>query len=136
MAEDNELNWEIASALLSELGMEIDWAENGLVCTEKFQESPLHWYDGILMDLRMPQMTGFEAAAAIREMDREDASIVPIIAISADAFYDDIKRCLDCGMNAHVPKPLDIQELMVLLDKYLRQRDLERKKQNEGGSAV
>lgn len=128
MAEDNELNWEIASELLADLGLELDWAQDGLICVEKFSQSPPYWYDGILMDLRMPHMTGFEATVAIRSMNREDAGIIPIIAISADAFYDDIKRCLDCGMNAHTPKPIDIQEVTALLDQYFRQKDFERGK--------
>lgn len=69
----------------------------------------------------MPEMTGFEAARAIRGQDRADARTVPIIAISADAFHDDIQRCLDCGMNAHTPKPIDIQEVAVLLDRFFRE---------------
>lgn len=119
MAEDNELNWEIASELISELGVEIEWAENGQICVDMFQQSPLYHYDVILMDLRMPVMTGYEAACAIRAMNREDAGTVPIIAISADAYHDDVQRCLDCGMNAHTPKPIDILEVEGLLEKYL-----------------
>ena len=126
MAEDNELNWEIANELLADLGMELDWAENGQICVEKFQQSPPYWYDGILMDLRMPKMTGFEAAETIRAMKRDDAGKIPIIAISADAFYDDVKRCLDCGMNAHTPKPIDIRQLAELLEHHFRQFDKER----------
>ncbi len=126
IAEDNELNWEIANELLASIGIELDWARDGQICTEKFEQSPLYWYDGVLMDLRMPNMTGVEAAVAIRAMNREDAAKIPIIAISADAFYDDVKRCLDCGMNAHTSKPIDLQELSSLLDKHFRQYDLER----------
>ncbi len=126
MAEDNELNWEIANELLAELGMELDWAENGQICVEKFQQSPPYWYDGVLMDLRMPKMTGFEAAEKIRAMKRDDAGKIPIIAISADAFYDDVKRCLDCGMNAHTPKPIDIRQVAELLEHHFRQFDKER----------
>ena len=121
LAEDNELNWEIASELLAELELEAEWAQDGAVCVEKFRASPPGWYDAILMDLRMPEMTGFEAARAIRGQDRADARTVPIIAISADAFHDDIQRCLDCGMNAHTPKPIDIQEVAVLLDRFFRE---------------
>ncbi len=126
IAEDNELNWEIANELLASIGIELDWARDGQICTEKFEQSPLYWYDGVLMDLRMPNMTGVEAAVAIRALNREDAAKIPIIAISADAFYDDVKRCLDCGMNAHTSKPIDLQELSSLLDKHFRQYDLER----------
>ena len=119
VAEDNELNWEIADAMLSEFGMELDWAENGQICVEKFEKSKIGWYDIILMDLRMPIMTGFEAASAIRKLEREDASSIPIIAISADAFADDVKKCLDCGMNDHTAKPFDLVKIINLLNQYL-----------------
>lgn len=119
MAEDNELNWEIASEMLSDLGMELEWAENGQICVEKFEQSPPGWYDAILMDLRMPVMTGFEAAKAIRESDHGSAGTVPIIAVSADAFQEDIRKCLDCGMNAHTAKPFDLDEVLSLLRRLL-----------------
>ena len=93
LAEDNELNWEVANELLSDLGVELDWAEDGQICLNKFQKSPEGYYDAVLMDIRMPHMTGYEATKAIREMNRSDALSVPIIAMSADAFSDDIQRC-------------------------------------------
>lgn len=119
LAEDNEINWEIASELLSDLGVELDWAEDGQICLDKFQKSPEGYYDAILMDIRMPHMTGYEATKAIRGLNHPDARSVPIIAMSADAFSDDIQHCLECGMNAHVAKPIDITELTRLLKKYL-----------------
>ncbi len=118
-AEDNELNWEVGQDLLSELGLELDWAENGKICVEKMEQSEAGWYDAILMDLRMPVMTGYEAAAAIRGLPREDAKKIPIIAVSADAFKDDIEKCLACGMNAHAAKPYDLEELTEALCHYL-----------------
>lgn len=118
VAEDNELNWEIANELLSSVGFVLDWAENGKLCVEKFTEVQPGYYDAILMDLRMPEMNGFEATQAIRAMEREDAKEIPIIAMTADAFSDDVKTCLDCGMNGHVAKPLNIPELLRLLEKY------------------
>ena len=118
VAEDNELNWEIANELLSSVGFELDWAENGAVCVEKFAAAQPGYYDVILMDLRMPEMNGFEATRNIRAMEREDAGQIPIIAMTADAFSDDVKACLDCGMNGHVAKPLDIPELLRMLQKY------------------
>ena len=124
LAEDNDLNWEIASELLSSLGMELDWAENGKICVEKFLASPPGFYDAVLMDLRMPVMTGYEATAAIRALDRPDRNI-PIIAMTADAFSEDIKKCLDAGMNAHVAKPIDIRELSRLLEKFIHERRAE-----------
>ena len=121
LAEDNDLNWEIASELLSDLGMELEWAENGLICVDKFKASPVGFYDAILMDLRMPVMTGYEATAVIRKQARPDSNI-PIIAMTADAFAEDIKKCLDCGMNAHIAKPIDIREVSRLLEKYINER--------------
>ncbi len=120
LAEDNDLNWEIASELLSDLGLELDWAENGKLCVEKFQASSPGFYDAILMDLRMPVMTGYEATEAIRKLDRPDKNI-PIIAMTADAFSEDIKKCLDAGMNAHVAKPIDIREVSRLLEKFIHE---------------
>lgn len=119
LAEDNELNWEIARELLSDLGVELDWAEDGQICLDKFQKSPEGYYDAILMDIRMPHMTGYEATKAIRELYRSDALSIPIIATSADAFSDDIQHCLECGMNAHIAKPIDVLELTRLLKRYL-----------------
>lgn len=119
LAEDNDLNWEIASELLSELGLVLDWAENGQVCVEKFEQSEVGFYDAVLMDLRMPVMNGYEATKAIRASSRADADI-PIIAMTADAFSEDIKRCLDCGMNAHVSKPIDVKEVSRLLERHMK----------------
>ena len=118
LAEDNEINWEVASELLSSLGLELDWAENGRVCLEKFSQSPVGYYDAVLMDIRMPIMNGYEATVAIRGLDREDADI-PIIAMTADAFAEDVQKCLDAGMNAHVAKPIDIRDVSRQLEKYL-----------------
>ncbi len=118
VAEDNELNWEIASELLSSVGFVLDWAENGKLCVEKFAASQPGYYNAILMDLRMPEMNGFEATQSIRAMEREDARQIPIIAMTADAFADDVKACLDCGMNSHVAKPLNMPELLRLLQRY------------------
>jgi len=119
LAEDNELNWEVAKELLSDLGVELDWAEDGRICLDKFQKSPKGYYDIILMDIRMPHMTGYEATQAIRGLVHPDALSIPIIAMSADAFSDDIQHCLQCGMNAHIAKPIDVIELTRLLKRYL-----------------
>ena len=119
LAEDNELNWEIAHDLLEELGLELDWAENGQIAVERFQGSAPGYYDAVLMDIRMPVMNGYEATQAIRALDRADAGL-PIIAMTADAFAEDVKRCLDAGMNAHIAKPIDVREVARLLEKFLR----------------
>lgn len=118
LAEDNELNWEIASELLQEQGLELEWAENGEVCVEKFKKSEPGYYDAILMDIRMPIMNGYEATDLIR---RRIARMrrCPLVAMTADAYSDDIKRCIEHGMNAHIAKPIDIKEIIRVLKKYL-----------------
>ncbi len=115
LAEDNDLNWEIAEELLSEQGLALDRAENGRICVDMFQASPPGTYDAILMDIRMPVMNGYEATRAIRALSRPDAGTIPILAMSADAFSEDVQRCLDCGMNGHTAKPIDMDELTALL---------------------
>ena len=119
IAEDNEINWEVANELLSDLGVELDWAEDGQICLDKFQKSPEGYYDAVLMDIRMPHMTGYEATKMIRGLNHPDALSIPIIAMSADAFSDDIQHCLECGMNAHIAKPIDIMEVSRLLKRFL-----------------
>ena len=119
LAEDNDLNWEIAEEILSEAGFELERAENGRICVEKFTESEEKYYDVILMDIRMPVMSGYDAAVEIRKLGRSDAGL-PIIAMTADAFSEDIERCRQCGMNEHVSKPIDVDRLIQLLRKYLR----------------
>lgn len=118
LAEDNDLNWEIANEILSAAGFKLEHAENGKVCVEKFEASEEGTYDVILMDIRMPVMNGYEAAKAIRGLDRADANL-PIIAMTADAFSEDIQHSLECGMNAHISKPIDVKKLMDELAKYL-----------------
>ncbi len=118
LAEDNDLNWEIAQEILSEAGFQLDRAENGKVCVEKFQEASPGYYDVILMDIRMPVMNGYDAASAIRALERRDADL-PIIAMTADAFTEDIQRSLACGMNEHIAKPIDLDHLMQILRQYL-----------------
>ena len=85
-----------------------------------FQKADKGYYDAILMDLRMPVMTGYEATEAIRALDRPDAKEIPIIAMTADAFAEDMQKCLDCGMNAHMAKPIDVDVVARILEKYIR----------------
>ena len=119
LAEDNDLNWEIAYELLSSIGLELEWAENGKICVDKFKESQEGFYDAILMDIRMPVMNGYQATEEIRALGRSDAKI-PIIAMTADAFAEDIQKCMEAGMNAHIAKPIDIQEVTRQLEKYMK----------------
>lgn len=118
LAEDNELNWEIANELLTAAGFAVDWAENGQICADLFAKSEPGYYDAVLMDLRMPVMNGYEATEKIRSMDRPDAGEIPILAMTADAFTEDIQKCLDSGMDGHIAKPINMPELLRLLQKY------------------
>lgn len=119
LAEDNELNSEIAVTILSDAGFEVEWAENGQICTEMFKNSGEGYYKLILMDIRMPIMNGYEATKIIRGTNRSDSNI-PIIAMTADAFVEDINKAKSVGMNGHIAKPLDVNALFYLLDKELR----------------
>lgn len=112
MAEDNEINAEIAVNLLEELGADVEVAENGQIALEKFKESGVGYYDTILMDIQMPVMNGWEATVAIRGLDRADAGEIPIYALSADAFVEDKRRSVAMGMTGHLSKPIDFDELV------------------------
>ena len=114
LAEDNELNREIAVALLKRNGLVVAAADKGLICVDNLKAAAVGYYRAVLMDLRMPVMNGYEATKAIRALDREDAKL-PIIAMTADAFAEDMQHCLEVGMNAHMAKPIDIDKLMGLL---------------------
>ena len=116
IAEDMEMNAEIVADLLEIEGMTSDWAENGKIAVDMFSEKPEHTYDAILMDLRMPVMDGLEAARTIRSLERADAKTVPILALTANAFEEDVRNSLEAGMNEHLAKPVDTE----LLFKSLR----------------
>jgi signal transduction histidine kinase/PAS domain-containing protein/BarA-like signal transduction histidine kinase len=119
LVEDNWMNTEIAKNILTKNGLVVECASNGAEACGDFITSPENHYAAILMDIRMPIMNGFEAAKTIRNSKREDATNIPIIAMTADAYEDDIKRCIDAGMNSHIAKPIDqkllIQELARLI---------------------
>lgn len=118
LAEDIDINWEVAYEILSVYGLNIERAVNGKECLEKFESSEVGYYDLILMDIRMPIMNGYDATLAIRNLKREDSNL-PVIAMTADAFSDDSQKCIECGMNAHIPKPLDTRECIRVLKKFL-----------------
>ena len=115
LCEDNDLNAEIACAILNGCGAQVTVAENGEVGVERFLESSTNYYALVLMDIRMPVMDGYEATRQIRETERSDAKSVPIVAMSADAFEDDIQKCMDAGMDGHIPKPIDMDKLFRVL---------------------
>ena len=120
LCEDHPLNQEIAEAVLSAKGVIVVTADDGQLGVTAFGESTVGFYDGILMDIHMPVMNGFEATKAIRAMDRPDAKRVPIIAMTADAFAEDVQRCLDSGMNGHIAKPIDPERLFHVLGECLK----------------
>ena len=120
MAEDMFINAEILRNILESCGMKVDHAPDGKACVDMFRESPAGRYDAILMDIRMPVMNGLEAAEQIRFLDREDARTVPIIAMTANAFDDDVKLSLQSGMNAHLTKPVEAEHLIETLQRLIR----------------
>ena len=120
LCEDHPLNQEIARALLEEQNALVELADNGQSGAQRFASSPVGYYDAVLMDIRMPVMDGYEATRAIRALARPDALTVPIIAMTADAFSDDVQKCLDAGMNGHIAKPLDPKQMYATILKALR----------------
>lgn len=124
LAEDNALNTEVAVMLLKNRGFAVESAENGLRALEMFSKSPKGYYDGILMDIRMPLMDGLTAASSIRHLSNEDASTIPIIAMTANAFDNDIEKSKAAGMNAHLAKPIDPERLyQTLYDLIYRKEE-------------
>ena len=114
IAEDNELNAEIAMTVLKENGIQAECVADGKACVENLAQKPEDYYDAILMDIQMPNMNGYEAAKKIRSMDGRRSKI-PIIAMTANAFEEDKQRAIESGMNAHIGKPIDIKKLVLLL---------------------
>ncbi len=119
LAEDIEINAEIMMDILDMEDIVADHADNGRIAVEMFADSPEGTYDAILMDIRMPEMDGLEAAEAIRALDRKDAKRIPIIALTANAFDEDVQRSLQAGMNAHMSKPVESENLVRLLGELI-----------------
>ena len=120
LAEDNEMNQIIATAILEEAGFAIDIAEDGIIAVEKMESSPAGTYDVILMDIQMPRMDGYEAAKKIRELDDPAKATIPIVAVTANAFEEDRKVAMAAGMNGHLAKPYDIPAMMETLKNLLK----------------
>lgn len=112
LAEDNELNAEIAITILEENGFKVERAEDGCKCVELFSEKPTGYYSTILMDIQMPNMDGYTASRKIRGMEREDAKAIPIIALTANAFDEDRNKAFAAGMNGHIAKPIDVGRMV------------------------
>jgi signal transduction histidine kinase/HAMP domain-containing protein len=132
LVDDVEINRLIIVSMLEDTGMEIDEANDGLVAVEKFTTAPVGAYDIVLMDIQMPQMDGYEAAQAIRAMDRPDARETPIIALTANAFKEDMDKALSCGMNAHIAKPIAMEKLIEVLFRFCRDKQAEENNSNNG----
>ena len=119
LVEDNELNAEVAEILLEDEGAIITMVNDGQQAVELFNNNPVGTFDAILMDIMMPVMDGLTATKAIRALNRPDAGIIPIIAMTANAFAEDVQRCLDAGMNAHLAKPLDIEKVKKTICEHI-----------------
>lgn len=119
LVEDNELNREIALELLGGSGVQMETAENGRQAIERFRDSEPFYYDMILMDIQMPVLNGLQATRAIRALEREDAKSVPIIAMTANAFVEDVQNSLEAGMDAHISKPLDMEKVFATMERFL-----------------
>lgn len=119
VAEDNDISREIVCDLLSHAGFKTEQAENGRVCADMFRLSEAGYYSVILMDVRMPVMNGYEAAAEIRSLKERPDSGIPIIAITADNSKEDTERCLGSGMNHYIVKPIDIQEVINIIGELI-----------------
>lgn len=115
LVEDNELNQEIAVELLSVTGVQVEVAGDGAEAVDKFEKSPAGYYNLIFMDVHMPKMNGYEATKCIRSMDREDAAAVWIVAMTADAFVEDVRQAKEAGMNEHIAKPVESDRLQDIL---------------------
>ena len=118
LVEDNELNAEIAETLLSDEGANMTVARDGLQAVRMFQEKPEGYFDAILMDIMMPVMDGITATKTIRSLKHPDAETIPIIAMTANAFREDKEKCLAAGMNAHLAKPIKIENVKRILCEY------------------
>ena len=119
LVEDNDLNAEIATELLTEEGIMIERAENGVACIDMFNKAKQNYYSLILMDIQMPIMNGYEASRRIRELKDGNKSQIPIVAMTANAFEEDKKMALASGMNDHVAKPIDMNVLLPTIMKYM-----------------
>ena len=122
LTEDNELNREIAEEILTDSGFIVETAEDGTIAVEKVKNSAPGYYSLILMDIQMPKMNGYDATQAIRALDDPALAAIPIVAMTANAFEEDRRLALECGMNAHVSKPIDVEKLLEILTAILKER--------------
>ena len=123
LAEDNDLNAEIAETILEHAGLKIDRVEDGIQCVNRIMEMPVGTYDMILMDIQMPRMNGYKATQAIRHLPDKDKACIPIIAMTANAFEEDKRDAIAAGMNGHIAKPIQVDKLLSILSEIIRQQD-------------
>lgn len=127
LAEDNDLNAEIAIMILEDMGLIVERVEDGIQCVAKMEQMPAKGYDLILMDIQMPEMNGYEATQAIRSLNREDSQSIPIFALSADAYVENKRYSKKMGMNGHFSKPIDFDEMEKELGQFFSRRDIDEK---------
>ena len=123
LAEDNDLNAEIAEAILERAGLKIERVENGIQCVDRIMEMPAGTYDMILMDIQMPKMNGYKATQTIRHLPDKDKACIPIIAMTANAFEEDKRAAIAAGMNGHIAKPIQVDKLLSILAEMIRQQE-------------
>ena len=123
LAEDNALNAEITTTILTEMGFEVKAVEDGILCVNEMQHQPANTYDLILMDIQMPNMDGYKATDCIRHLSQPEKANIPIIAMSANAFEEDKKKAFDIKMNDYITKPIDFQKMEVVLKHVLSKKD-------------
>lgn len=131
LVEDNDINIYVAKIILEKAGCQVQVAKNGKEALEYFQESEEHYFDAILMDVRMPILNGIQATRMLRELDRSDAAEIPVIAMTADAFDEEKKRTLAAGMNCHLSKPIDPAVLYKVLAEYIEERRAKERKTDQ-----
>ena len=128
MAEDNDLNAEIAEAILESAGPKIERVEDGIQCVNRIEKMPADTYDMILMDIQMPKMDGYKATQADK-----DKACIPIIAMTANAFEEDKRDAIAAGMNGHIAKPIQVDKLLSILSEVIRKQSLYRLKNGTMG---
>ena len=133
LAEDNDLNAEIAEAILESAGLKIERVEDGIQCVNRIEKMPADTYDMILMDIQMPKMDGYKATQAIRNLSDKDKASIPIIAMTANAFEEDKRDAIAAGMNGHIAKPIQVDKLLSILSEVIRKQSLYRLKNGTMG---
>ena len=123
LAEDNDLNAEIAEAILERAGLKTERVEDGIQCVNKIEKMPAGTYDMILMDIQMPKMNGYKATQAIRRLPDKDKACIPIVAMTANAFEEDKRDAIAAGMNGHIAKPIQVDKMLSILSEVIRQQE-------------